>query len=119
MNSIAHYLEYIVLALNVVSVIIITFGVILALKEFVLVEFGKKKRQEKIHGITILKAHLGTYILLSLEILIVADIIETILKPSVNDIIMLTAIVIIRTFISFFLNKEIERIDEKSKNTEA
>lgn len=117
MNTVAHYLEYIVLALNVISVIIITFGVIIALKEFLLVEFRKNNRQEKIHGITILKAHLGTYILLSLEILIVADIIETILKPSINDVIMLTAIVIIRTFISFFLNKEIDSIDEKSKNT--
>ncbi|MEA5004091.1 MAG: DUF1622 domain-containing protein, partial [Christensenella sp.] len=53
------------------------------------------------------KNGLSGYVLLSLEILIVADIIETIVKPTLEDIVRLAAIVAIRTVISYFLNKEI------------
>lgn len=54
------------------------------------------------------KNQLGTYVLFSLEVLIVADIIDTIVKPDWQDIIRLGAIVAIRTVISHFLNKEME-----------
>lgn len=41
--------------------------------------------------------------------LIASDIIETILNPSTQDIIILGGIVVIRTAISYFLGKEIEQ----------
>jgi len=46
--------------------------------------------------------------LLGLEILIAADIIDTLMKPSVQDLIVLGAIVLIRTVISFSLNAELK-----------
>ncbi|MBO0476387.1 DUF1622 domain-containing protein [Vagococcus sp. DIV0080] len=54
------------------------------------------------------KIYLGSYVLLSLEVLIASDIIETILNPSIEDILILAGIVVIRTAISYFLGKEIE-----------
>ncbi|MEG2602777.1 MAG: DUF1622 domain-containing protein, partial [Carnobacterium sp.] len=60
----------------------------------------------------IIKNHLGSYILFGLEILIAADIIESILNPSFQDLIVLASIVVIRTAISYFLTKEIEAIKE-------
>ena len=54
---------------------------------------------------------LGGYILLSLEILISAGIIESIIKPTLQDIFQLAALVVIRTIISYFLNKEIGPAD--------
>jgi uncharacterized membrane protein len=50
---------------------------------------------------------LGSYILLGLEILIVADIIETVVNPTLEEIAILGAIVLIRTVISVFLDREI------------
>jgi uncharacterized membrane protein len=54
------------------------------------------------------KMYLGSYVLLSLEVLIASDIIETILNPSIEDILILAGVVVIRTAISYFLGKEME-----------
>ena len=51
---------------------------------------------------------LGYYLLLGWEFLIAADIIETLLKPSVQDLIVLGAIGLIRTVISYSLNAELK-----------
>jgi uncharacterized membrane protein len=59
-----------------------------------------------------MKTELGSYVLLGLEVLIVADIIETIINPTIDDIILLAAIITIRTVVSLFLNKEIKEIRE-------
>jgi len=49
----------------------------------------------------------GAYLLLGLEFLIAADIIRTIVKPTLEELAILGGIVIIRTIISYFLGKEI------------
>ncbi|WVT91733.1 DUF1622 domain-containing protein [Enterococcus durans] len=51
---------------------------------------------------------LASYILLSLEVLVVADIIESVIKPTWTDILKLALIILICTIISYFLNLEIE-----------
>jgi uncharacterized membrane protein len=50
---------------------------------------------------------LGYYLLLGLEFLIAADIIDTLMKPATQDLIVLGAIVAIRTVISYSLNSEL------------
>ncbi|VEJ08952.1 DUF1622 domain-containing protein [Actinobacillus delphinicola] len=95
-------------AIDVVSIIVLLWGVILVSQKFIRIEFTAKIRAEAVEHLMVAKTNLGTYILLSLEILICADILETILNPSYRDLIVLGAIVVIRTVISFFLNKEIE-----------
>ena len=62
-----------------------------------------------------IKKMLGGYILLSLEILVSAGIIESIIKPTLQDIFQLAALVVIRTIISYFLNKEIGPVDVQNK----
>jgi len=51
---------------------------------------------------------LGYYLLLGLEFLIAADIIDTLMKPRVQDLAVLGAIVLIRTVISYSLNAELK-----------
>ena len=51
---------------------------------------------------------LGYYLLLGLEFLIAADIIDTLMKPSVQDLTVLGAIVLIRTVINYSLNAELQ-----------
>ena len=54
-----------------------------------------------------LRQVLGYYLLLGLEFLIAADIIDTLMKPSVQDLVVLGAIVLIRTIISYSLNAKL------------
>ena len=60
-------------------------------------------------AITRLRASLGRAILLGLEFLVAADIINTVaVEPTVESVIVLAGIVAIRTFLSFSLETEIE-----------
>ena len=79
-----------------------------SLKDFIISRITSKTRKDSFISTTIIKNQLVSYILLSLEILIVADIIETIVSPTLTDIALLAATVVIRTVISYFLNKEIK-----------
>ena len=101
-------LHIVVNILYCLSVLIIIYGVIMQFIAFVISEITTKNRKIAVEKVTMLKIFLGTYILFSLEILIGADIIESILDPSINHILSLAALVIIRTIISYFLNQEIE-----------
>ncbi|MEG0254404.1 MAG: DUF1622 domain-containing protein [Vagococcus sp.] len=100
--------NYIILALNAFSVLILLFGVGKAAIDFFKNELRHEDRMETSKKNNYVKIYLGSYILLSLEVLIASDIIETILNPSVEDVLILAGIVVIRTAISYFLGKEIE-----------
>lgn len=106
-------IHVIVMYLNAISIIILVFGVFKATYDFVRNEARRLPRLETAKHNNIIKNYLGTYILLGLEILIAADIIESIMNPTLEDILVLAAVVVIRTVISYFLGKEIEntRID--------
>src|SRR5215831_4187773 len=54
-----------------------------------------------------LRQTLGYYLLLGLEFLIAADIIDTLMRPNTQDLLVLGAIVAIRTVISYSLNAEL------------
>lgn len=103
-----HLLESAIWVINVISIVVLLLGVFITVKDFIISEIKSKTRLEVVKKITVVKNSLGTYILLGLEILICADIIESILNPTFHDIIVLASIVVIRTVISYFLNKEIE-----------
>ncbi|GAA2916477.1 DUF1622 domain-containing protein [Enterococcus pseudoavium] len=107
-NLIQHFFHPIVLALDIISVSIILVGAFLAL--YKLFRHKEGSSSSALERIKYIKAYLGSYILLSLEFLIVADIIESIINPTFQDIIKLGLIVVIRTVISYFLNKEINEI---------
>lgn len=102
------FFELCVLGLNIFSIVVLVWGVILAGKDFLQSEKTEHNRISLTKMNTVIKNFLGSYILLSLEILIAADIIESIVKPTFQDILKLAILVVIRTVISYFLHKEIE-----------
>lgn len=101
-------LEILILVLQGVSIAIIVWGVFLCIINFIKVEIFNNNRLNIVQKITSIKNYLGAYILLGLEVLISADIIDSIVNPTLHDILRLSAIVIIRTVISYFLNKEMK-----------
>ena len=108
MEYLAPFFEIIVLILNVLSILILTWGVLLATLDFVRSETKRRNRLKSSKRMNLIKNVLGSYILLSLEVLIAADIIESIINPTFEDIVKLAALVVIRTVISHFLHEEIK-----------
>ena len=102
------YLHHASFGIGVLGVLVIVFGVLSGLVRLVRAEFSAA------HGLVVdeerkkLRHVLGYYLLLGLEFLIAADIIDTLMKPRVQDLAVLGAIVIIRTVISYSLNAELK-----------
>ena len=105
---ILEYIRYIGTIVSFFSGVIIIWGVIISAVQFLKNEFSKNSSSEKAVHRAHIRASLASYILLGLEVLIAADIIDTIAHPELNEIIILIVIVFIRTFISYFLQKEIK-----------
>ncbi|MHC5228762.1 DUF1622 domain-containing protein [Enterococcus sp. LJL99] len=110
------YFDLAILALNIFSIVVLIWGVIIAGIDFVKSERTNRNRIVMTKQNNFIKSFLGSYILLSLEILIAADIIESIIKPTFQDIFKLGILVIIRTVISYFLHKEIDDVLKDQEN---
>ncbi|MFR4175245.1 MAG: DUF1622 domain-containing protein [Lactococcus raffinolactis] len=106
MKIITEICELLILAMSTVAVLVLICGVIKATVKFVKNEVS---HADKASVLRTIKNELGTYVLFSLEILIAADIVESIIKPTFEDIGKLAALVVIRTVISYFLGKEIDQ----------
>ena len=93
-------------AFGMFGVAIMVVGISFATILFV-VEISKKiDFKTSIH---LYKVRIGRAMLLSLEVLIAADIVETVaLAPTIENMIALSVIVIVRTFLSWALTLEIE-----------
>lgn len=100
------YLDWLIAILNIASIIILLVGIFLVLRNlFDWNPLKKDYEQRNLRNAEVRKL-LASYILLSLEVLVVADIIESVIKPTWTDILKLAVIIIIRTIISYFLNLE-------------
>jgi len=105
MEDLRVYIEPIARIIEGIGVIVIAFGIGIALLRFVLsgVQAKSKKSYQQ------LRHDLGKIILLGLEILVAADIIATVVtEPTLNKVLTLGLIVIIRTFLSLSLQVELE-----------
>jgi len=92
--------------LELTGVAIIGLGALATLLLFIL---RVSRREELIEAATLFRSAFGRAILLGLEFLIAADIINTIaVRPTLESVAVLAGIVAIRTFLSFSLELEIE-----------
>ncbi len=100
MEKIELYIEYTAKFIEVAGVLTIVVGTIIALGRYLI----SGKRSYKL-----LRQELGKGILLGLEILVAADIVATVVtEPTMDKVLTLGVIVLIRTFLSLSIELEIE-----------
>ena len=100
------WIDWVSLAIEAVAVIIIVVAIINALSRYVFRSFLRPREGDHYQR---LKISLGRALLLGLEILVAADIIRTVaLEATLNSVIVLGLLVLIRTFLSWALVVEIE-----------
>jgi len=93
------------LVVGAIGVLVILFGVARGAAQLVMTEVTGSRP----HHRNTLRMDLGYCLLLGLEFLVAADIIETLLAHDLEHVLVLGAIVIIRTVISFSLNWELNQ----------
>ena len=104
------YLEILSTGISIISLIIVIYGAIIAFCAFLRNETRRTTGRYSFTATRQLRADLGTYLLLGLEFLIASDILKTVLEPSLNELAILGGVVILRTVLSIFLNKEIKEL---------
>jgi uncharacterized membrane protein len=104
MDEIKLYIAYFAKGIEIIGIVSIIVGTILALTKYILTRQGIKPRSYKI-----LRQDLGKSIILGLEILVAGDIIETVVtEATMEKVLVLAVIVLIRTFLSLSIVVEIE-----------
>jgi uncharacterized membrane protein len=95
--------------IGIIAVAVIVWGVLVGLVGLIRVEVSHLRARPKRHEtLRPVRYALGTHLLLGLEFLIAADIVLTVVEPTLEEIAILASIVAIRTVLSYFLQKEIE-----------
>ena len=101
MHAIRDYIEYVAVFFEVVGVAVMVFGFAYALY--------RATRSGGRGVYSALRQEVGKSILLGLEILVAADIIMTVTtEPTIDSLLALGLVVLIRTFLSFSLEVELE-----------
>jgi uncharacterized membrane protein len=104
MESIGFYIEYTARIIEAIGVLIISAGALYALIKFGLHAFSPQNV-----SYLKLRQNLGKAILLGLEVLVAADIIATVVtETTMERVLILAVIVLIRTFLSLSLQIELE-----------
>lgn len=109
LSSVALVLEWIAALVSILAILVMLIGTIRFLVGFISGE-AKIAKTDRARMLNEERVELGRYILAGLELFIVADIIHTALSFALGDLIFLGLLVLIRSAISFFLDREIEAI---------
>ena len=103
--------EILYITIGTFGVAIIVWGVALTVYRLLKLEFTRLKNKSIYRERESVRHQFASYLLLALEYLIAADIIATVIHPTLEEIAILASTVGIRTVISYFLEKEIEKFN--------
>jgi uncharacterized membrane protein len=103
--SFAEFMEHVAQAFEGLGAVVLAVG---TLWSFLLAGIAWRRPGRPRQAYTVLRQALGGTLLLGLEILVAADLVRTIaVAPTVSNVLFLGLIVLIRTFLSFSLETEI------------
>lgn len=94
------------LAFGIFGAILIIYGGIRSIFELILMGLHRK-----IVGKGQIMRKFTGYIVFGLEFFIAGDVLTTLLNPTINDLILLGAVVLIRVVLGYFLQKESKEFD--------
>lgn len=107
--GLVHALEWVSAVIVLLAIAVMLIGALRFLAGFLTAEI-KRAETDRAKIINRERVELGRYILSGLELLIVSDIIHTALSLRLEDLVYLGFLVVIRSIISYFLDREIRAI---------
>lgn len=107
----AHFLNTVATVISVISLAVVSYGALIAFIRFTANELNRFRGRYSPLNIQRLRVNFGTYLLLGLEFLIASDILKTVLEPTLYELGILGGIVVLRTILSIFLNREIKDLE--------
>ncbi len=96
--------DYLRLAVEAIGAAVVGIGAASTVYRYVISLLGLRK-----YSNSEIRLYFGQYLVLGLEFQLGADILATAVSPTFEDVQLLAAIVVIRTVLNYFLQKELER----------
>ena len=109
MHILHNIFEWVELAVDTIAGIVMVWGFAMAVFGFIQASL-RRVAVERIRGLQVVRCDLGVKLVFALELLIISDLLHTIVSRSMDDLLMVGILVVIRTVIAVFLNKEIEEV---------
>ncbi|MEO1574280.1 MAG: DUF1622 domain-containing protein [Pseudomonadota bacterium] len=112
-GAMATFEAALVVAAQVIDIVGILILLVAAAKfviRYVSFEFARLRGAECVGHIRDMRLVLGSYILLALEFMIISDVIHSALSRTLDDFIILGALVLVRSAISFFLSMDLKDV---------
>jgi len=107
-ETFAGFMDHVAQGFEALGAAILVVGVIWS---FVLAAVAARRSGWSAKGYLVLRQAFGGTLLLGLEVLVAADLVRTVaVAPSLDNVLVLGLIVVIRTFLSFSLETEIEGV---------
>jgi uncharacterized membrane protein len=104
--------EIAALGLQGLAVVLIAYG---ALEAFIILARNVALGHAAEHWRKDLFVRFGMWLILGLQYALAADIVSTVIAPTWNDIGQLAAIALIRTFLNYFLERDLTEAEEEVK----
>lgn len=92
--------------LEAISVVCVIAGLIKTLQ--LAIARVRRHRHNTPYPFNKIRLHFGTWLALALEFQLASDILATTIEPTSDELIQLVIIAVIRTFLNYFLGKELE-----------
>lgn len=105
---VAHFVHLCQFVLELLSIFCIIFGLVKTIKLAIKIRLYHNVPQPFVE----VRLSFGIWLSLALELQLGADILATIISPNFESLGELAALAVIRTFLNYFLNKELEEISQ-------
>ena len=103
-------LSWVVLGINLVCAAVLIWGIVAGVAMFIRAEF--KRGADPLEKWPALRQVVGQYLLFSLELLIAADLIETMIRPTLDQLAILGGVAALRIITGFALGKELQHLGD-------
>jgi uncharacterized membrane protein len=110
MNAIHEIVEWTAVVIDLTASFIMVVAFLMSVYGLVHGGFTADSAHGRIRNLQVVRCELGVKLVFALEMLIIADLLHTVISRSVDDLILVAGLVVIRTVIAYFLNKEIEEV---------
>jgi uncharacterized membrane protein len=119
MHEVELILEWLAVAIDLVGALIMIWAFVTSVVGLVRGSIIGGDAHSRIRNLQVVRCGLGVKLVFALELMIISDLLHTIISRSVDDLILVGGLVVIRTAISYFLNKEIQEVSAELAQPEA
>jgi len=103
---------YLAAGAEIAAALVVGFAVIRGIYTYLRLHFSR--RQKHFDSTETIRFHLGRTLALGLEFTVASDILQTTVAPTRQDILNLGAIVLLRTLLNYFLEREIRLGEQRN-----